>query len=136
VVKRALSVDHGFDTVDEWHSTEIIVELMLRTSKKVPEKLLVQWVKDHWRDLQALGKKVKMPRPARELRAYGDWDEDDDYDESDYYDDDEDSIDMHERPEPGLGWMTITNSSPSDIEDSWVEQKGRRAKVTVLVSHR
>jgi len=133
VVNRALAVSHEYETVDEWHTTSITVELMLRTAKKVPAKLVEKWVKDHWRDVQATAKKVKTPPPAPDYRSQGyrDWDERGDGDEdSDMY------IDTHETPSPGLGWETVKSVSPSEFEDFRFVQKDRRGFVYIHVSHR
>ena len=54
VVNRVLEVKASFQRVDEWHSTSMDILLMLRTAKKVPDKLIETWVRNHWAEVQAL----------------------------------------------------------------------------------
>lgn len=123
VVKRILKVSHVFTTVDEWHDTDIQINMMLRTSKKVPPKLLEQWVKGHWKEVQALSRRVKTPPVAPS------------YDQYDRYGYDGDWI--QDYPRPGLGWLTALNIRPKDISRIRVEfPSPRRALVHVFVEDR
>jgi len=137
VVNRVLKVDARFNTVDEWHYTELTILLMMRTAKKVPQKLIERWLKDNWGQVRAKASS-KTPaaagRPERYASARTAWDDDDD---DDYRDDGYDDGDwMMDYPKVGLGWLVPNQLTWGDLEQVDVQQEGRRATVTTHSSIR
>jgi hypothetical protein len=129
VVSRVVTVKHEFEPVDEWHTTSILVELMLRTGKAVPAKLLEDWVRSHWGEVQALAGTVKTPPPAPAYSSRERY-----YDDDDYGDGDSDW--QQDVPEPGLGWLTAKNTNPARFEGVSVRQQDRKAVARINVSIR
>jgi hypothetical protein len=134
VVNRAIKVTARFEVVDEWHFTNMEIELMLRTAKKVPDKLIEKWLKDHWSDVQALAPS-KTPKPAGAPSRYASWDDDDDYDDDDW-NDDGDTDWMMDYPAEGLGWVVPNRVEWRDVEGVSITQGARRATVHVHASTR
>lgn len=132
VVTRVLDVKATFDTVDEWHSTELTITLMLRTAKPVPPKLIETWLEKHWSEVQAMASS-KIPLPAGRPSRYASWDDDEDEDE----DEDEGNTDwMQDYPAEGLGWVVPNRMTFNQIEDFSVSQSGKRATVHVTTTIR
>jgi hypothetical protein len=113
VVRKAVSTETDFSRIDEWQDTVVRVTLALRTSKKVPGKLLIQWVKDNWREVTPLIND-KTPAPASSSSRGMSYDE----------------------PEAGLGWTTPSRLDPRNAEVSFLGQNGNRATVEVRESSR
>jgi len=113
VVRKALSAETDFSTIDEWQDTSVRVTLALRTSKKVPGKLLIQWVKEHWREITPLIND-KTPAPASSSSRGMPYDE----------------------PAAGLGWVKPSNIHIRDAEVTFHGQSGNQATVEVRESHR
>ena len=116
LVRKVVSVDHEFVTVDEWHDTRIEVELLLRTDKPVPDKLIREWIETHWKEVQDAAGVVRTPDPAPGYHVYkrGPLPGDPDYDAEWHLD----------KPRPGLGWYTINTIKPRDFQWDGVYSKG------------
>ena len=114
-VDKVIGVRHSFETVDEWHTTDIEVDLLLNTTSPVHSDLLKKWIENHWRDIQTLAGNVKTPSVAPRPSYYG---EDQDL------------------PAPGLGWVTAKNIRPSDFEEVKVHQNGNKATARIHVGIR
>jgi hypothetical protein len=136
LIKRVLKVESEFDVIDEWHSTGLIITLMLRTAKNVPERALRAWLKSHWSEVRALAPS-DTPEAAGAPSRWASWDDDDYYDDDDDdYDDDGDTDWMMDYPEEGLGWVAPNEMGWRDVEHFSYKQDGRRAVVRVSVSIR
>jgi hypothetical protein len=135
VVNRVLTVTADFEDIDEWHDTSLTITLMLRTAKKVPDKLIEKWLKNNWDQVQAKAPS-KTPRPAGAPSRYASWDDDDDYgDDDDDYDDGNTDW-MMDYPAEGLGWLVPNKMRWRDVEGVSITQGNRRATVHVHASIR
>ncbi len=136
IVRGVVSTSVEFDAVDEHHGTTLKVELALRSkTKKVPKKIIQDWLSANWRTVQDAIGNVKFPEAAtgyREqgLRDYEERESDEDYD------DDYSFVDSHEMPTHGLGWLDPRHMSLSDAESISASQQGNRAHARIYWSHR
>ncbi len=116
VVRRAVSAEVSYSTVDEWMDTNVNVTLMLRTKKSIPKSLLIKWVKDHWSEVQVLLPKKPPPSMDRS-RQRG---------RTDYWDE----------PSPGLQWQDPRLLSIRDLGEVRASQEGNRATISLNFAHR
>ena len=134
IVNRVLSVTADFEVVDEWHMTSLTITLMLRTAKKVPAKLIEQWIKDNWKQVQDAAPS-KTPPPAGYPSRYASTDENGDYiyddEEDDEYGEEDNDDWMMDQPLEGLGWLAPNRMAWSEVEDTTVRFDGRRAIVSL-----
>lgn len=113
LVSRIVGVKARFATVDEWHDTNLEITLMLTTAKPVSQRLLIQWVLDHWAEVLKLApSKVPAPSTGRGRS--------DDYD----------------GPAYGLGWISPNKMSRPSASEMSVVQDEKRAVVHANATHR
>lgn len=126
MVNRVISVEADFQTIDEWHMTDLIITLLV-TAKNIPHQHIRQWLKDHWSQIQAKAPSKTPPRAGSPSRSAG-W--------GDEYDDDADEDWQMDHPVKGLGWIRPSRMLYSDIEDVGISQKGHRVTARLTASIR
>ena len=91
------SVEIYFETVDEWHSTMMVVVAVLpREWLQQSDGAKVAWVRQRWPEIKAKLPPYSTPPVASYRSSYRYEDEDEDRD---------DEGDTTDYPEPGLGWI-------------------------------
>jgi len=109
IVKGVTKVKATFDTTDEWLNTNLVVNIRLKTKKPVPKKILIDWLRNNWHNVQS-----KAPDKSQVWKG-----------ESGY-----------EQPENGLPWLNPKRISWNDLDDYNFDQNGSMITVTAYASTR